>query len=128
MDVKGKILVFVKQKEVEVEGKKELRNFYSGTISHKKEDDTRINTSINLRFNKDKFSEKSMLSLFKEGYCYELEITKGWLDTRVYTANDGKERHEIFIFVADGNFTKGKKCAEGNKKETASPLDFVVEE
>ena len=128
MDVKGKILVFVNQKEIELEGKKELRNFYSGTISHKKEDDTRINTSINLRFNKDKFSEKSMLAMFKEGYCYELEITKGWLDTRVYTANDGKERHEIFIFVSDGNFTKGKKCAKATKKETTSPLDFVVEE
>lgn len=119
MDVTGKMTLFVTKQE----GRDGKFNLYKGTISHKNEDGSRVNSSINVRFSK-KFNIEDMNKKLKEDKCYEVEIKKAWLDTRVFTSKDGKEIHDIFIYVDEANFTKEKKITKGE----SSSLDFKVEE
>ena len=123
MDVSGKIIVFVEKRTA---GDKEFNN-YKGTISHKLDEGKRVNSSIGIRFDGTNFKEEDMIKKLDDNHCYELEVTKGWLDTRTFQRRDGSVAHEIFIFVKEGKILKAKKVNKIEKEEPSN-LDFVVEE
>lgn len=119
MNVNGKMILFVRT----IQSGDRKFNQYKGTISHKNEDGSRVNSSINVRFDSNNFKEEELIKKLNEAYCYEVEVKNGWLDTRTFTTKDGRTAHDIYIFVKEANFLKAKKV-----NKTDSSLDFVVEE
>lgn len=110
MELTGKTYLFVKKNEYQ--GGK--FNTYSTTISHKNEDGTYTNTSIEVRFTKEFMTPDKEANL-KDSECYEMEISKAWLDTRVYPDKEGKNRHTIFIKVAEAKVLSVKKIDASSK-------------
>ena len=110
MELTGKTYLFVKENEYQG-GKFKT---YSTTISHKNEDGTYTNSSIEVRFTKEFMTPDKEANL-KINECYEMEIKKAWLDTRVYQDKDGKNKHTIFIKVGDAKVLSVKKIDTSSK-------------
>lgn len=110
MELTGKTYLFVKQNDYQ--GGK--FNSYSTTISHKNEDGTYINSSIEVRFTKE-FMTPDKEAKMHSSECYEMDIKKAWLDTRTYTDKEGKVKHSIYIKVADAKVLSVKKIDASTK-------------
>lgn len=94
MNINGKITLFVK----EVKGK-DGKSFktYSGSIGSKQEDESYVNASIEIKFDKENFPFEKLDKL-NPTKAYTLNIEEGWLGARAYQS-DGKDRRVIYIFV-----------------------------
>ena len=105
MNVTGKTTLFVEDRKG--------YNFIVASVSHKNQDGTYINTSIDLRFNKTKFPKENLAKLEK-GKAYSFEITDGWLDCEAYEV-EGKSKRNLFIFVNDGKLLDSKDVKQKAK-------------
>lgn len=104
MQVNGKIVLFVENHQ------KEGSSFqtYSTTVSHKNEDGTYINSTMEVQFTKAFLTDEKKKGL-KDDYCYTLELKDAWLDTRVFKTKAGSQAHIIFIKVNACDMIEKKK-------------------
>ena len=110
MELTGKTYLFVEK--VDYQGGK--FNRYSTTISHKNEDGTYINTSLEVKFTKEFLTPDKEANL-KDTECYEMDIKKSWLDTAVYQDKEGKNKHKIFLKISDAKILSVKKIDKSSK-------------
>ena len=101
MKIEGKFKLFIDQKEGGF-------RTYSTSISHKNENETYINTRLEIRFNKTNFPAENMAKLDPKK-VYDLEVKDGYLDTRVWTNKDNVNVHVIFMQVQEATLTGSKE-------------------
>ena len=105
MNVNGKILLFTEGHTIN-QGKKDEKSFltFTTTISHKNEDDTYINASVEVRFVGDMYEKGQKLA---PDSAYTLNVEEGWLDVRTYQDKEGKLKKVIFVNISKAK-TEGK--------------------
>lgn len=112
MNLTGKIWLFVQPHE--------KFNTYSGTISHKNEDNSYTRKTIELSFIKE-LDEK--LRNLDPKFAYEVEILKSFLDVRKYNDKNGKEQRVLLIKIQEAKFLNKKEIVK-TEKEVANDLPF----
>lgn len=109
MDILGKLIVFTEGHQV---GKPEEEGFkawlgFNTTISHKNEDGTYNNVSMEVRFVGEMNAKAQKLA---PDTMYHLNVTKGWLDVRTYTNKAGELKKIVYIAISEATTEgKGKK-------------------
>lgn len=98
MNVTGLITLFVR----EVKENK----YFSTTVSHKAEDGSRVNCSIDVYFSKGAISEEVIKKLDPQ-YAYKLEIKEGFLSCREYQY-EGQTRKSIYVQVQKCGWEKDR--------------------
>ena len=94
------------------EGDKAFLGFTT-TISHKNEDNTYLNYSIEVRFVGDMYAKGQKLA---PDFAYKLNVEQGWLDVRAYQDKEGKIQKRLYLAIAKATTEgKGKKI---NKVKT----------
>ena len=108
MNVSGKITMFVEFKE----GQNGSYQKFSGSISHKHEDNTYTNCKIELVFDKD-FKAKDKLKELKAKTAYQLDVKEGWLDANAWEY-EGKMQYRILIHIKDATIVSTKEVKENS--------------
>lgn len=102
MKITGLVKLFVEERI----GKDNVKfNTFNTSISHKYEDGSYTNCSLEVQFSKE-LNEKAQKLISAK--VYDLELEDSWLDTREYKALDGTPKKKIFIFVNKATL-KGSK-------------------
>lgn len=119
MNINGKITLFVKRIEKNV-GQPNYKGFnvYSGSIGSKQEDESYVNASIEIKFDKENFPFEKLDKL-NPTKAYTLNIEEGWLGARAYQS-DGKDRRVIYIFVKKAIFESAVVIKKVDKMATDS--------
>lgn len=110
MKITGKTTLFVKKNTYE--GK--AFNTYSTTISHKNEDGTYLNCSVEVQFTKTFLTPEKEKALV-EGTAYQLDIVDAWLDVRSFMTKDGQLARVLVIKVNDATMLEQKKIGSNKK-------------
>ena len=99
MDVKGKTLLFP-----EVKTKKDGTKFpkvFASISGGKDKDGNYHSKSIPVIFDRDNYDDAKILSKFKPGNCYSVEILEGWLTTDYYIDREtSKEVRLVALHVS----------------------------
>lgn len=115
MNISGKFYLFVE----DVKGKKKDFKTFSATISHKNEDGTYLNKKVVVYFNGELKDKTAKLDSSK---CYEVEVSKGWLDVRKYTNKENKEIRELCLVINEAKVLSQKEIKK--EKAVAEDLPF----
>ena len=108
MNINGKIKIFTKG--VNVGDNKFLA--FTTSISHKEEDDTYLNASLEVRFVGDMYAKAQKLA---PDFAYDIGVNEGWLDVLSYQDKEGQLQKKIYVAIKDAQtIGKGKKLAKAN--------------
>ena len=111
MDILGKVTIFTEGHQVGKQGDKDFKAWlgFTTSISHKNEDNTYLNTSLEVRFTGDLNKKAQTLT---PDTMYTLNVTKGWLDVRAYTNKQGELNKILYLVISEASIEgKGKKIA-----------------
>lgn len=104
MNITGQLKLFVQERQSSKGGS--FKKF-SSNISSKQTDGTYVNMPVDIIFNKDKYPEATTSKLDTK-FCYDLDITNGFLIVREYEGKSGKVQ-VLVIYV--------NECTIDNPKE-----------
>lgn len=104
MDVKGKITVFVKRKEVEGVG---TITEYNTTVGYKDENGKYINAYLPVRFTKENFPAEKIDKL-EENTAYTFKLDVAFLSCRAFQRKDGTDGREIYLQVVTAELVDAK--------------------
>lgn len=120
MELSGKILVFVNEKEFENEkGIAMTRNVYCTSFSKKDDDEEYINAYMDVIFSNN-LREAYKLDKFGEGDILEVNLEEAWISFRAWEDKDGKQRRAFYIFVNGADIEQYVKEEEKPKKKVTS--------
>ena len=114
MDCTGKVTLFAEERKNK-EGKPFLT--FSASILGGTKEDGYIHKSMKCSFVKENFPEERLNKVFKAGYHYTVNITKGFFTPEEVETKDGKKVYfRLYIVECD-------KPGEGAKTNSASSSD-----
>ena len=121
LDLSGKILVFVNEKEYENDrGVSVVKNVFCTSFSKKDEDDEYVNAYMDVVFSNN-LKEAYKLDKYVDGTILEVEIKEAWLSFRHWEDRDGKQRRSFYIMVNGASIDEYVKEEEEEKpKKKAS--------
>ena len=110
MNISGKFNIFVEDKKGQ---ENSLFKTFSTTISTKQQDESYINKSLEVRFDKEQFPPE-VIAQMDSRYMYELDVQESWLGVRSYE-KDGNDVKVIYLYI------KAAKC--NSKKKINKPVN-----
>ena len=120
LDLSGKILVFVNEKDCENDrGVAMTRNVYCTSFSKQDEEQESgyINAYMDVIFSNN-LKEAFKLDKKGEGDILEVTLNEAWLSFRAWEDKDGKQRRAFYIFVNDADIDDYVKEEKQTKKAT----------
>ena len=115
LELSGKILVFVNEKEYTNEkGISLVKNAYCTSFSKKDEDDEYVNAYMDVVFSNN-LKEAYKLDKFVDGTILEVELKEAWLSFRYWEDSEGRQRRAFYIMVNGASIEEYVKEEEEEK-------------
>lgn len=125
LELGGKILVFVNEKEYENEkGITVAKNTYCTSFSKKDEDDEYVNAYMDVVFSNN-LKEAYKLDKFVDGTILEVELKEAWLSFRYWEDSEGHQRRAFYIMVNGASINEYVKEEEEKPKKKATSYKQV---
>ena len=117
MEISGKLILFVEDKKG-----KENHPFktFSTTISTKQADNSYLNKSLEVRFNRENIPEEKTNKLLSTK-CYTLDVEEAWLGVRKYETDNGDEKRVLYLYI---NKASVKDAKDIQKSPVNNDLPF----